>query len=81
METRYAINLTVNELNLVADALESYASTIKHILDRNSMDNVNAIIKDIFEQYPSQDTVSEDMIIDADFEVIEDNDQAEEVEK
>ena len=72
METRYTINLTVNELNLVADALESYASTIKHILDVNSMNNVNAIIKDIFEQYPSQDTVSEDMIIDVDAEVIED---------
>ena len=72
METRYTINLTVNELNLVADALESYASTIKHILDEGSMNHVNAIIRDVLDQYPSNDTVAENMVIDVDAEVIED---------
>ena len=80
METRYTINLTVNELNLVADALESYASAIAHILDKGSMNNVNAIIRDVLDQYPSNDTVAGDMIIDVDAEVIDD-DEAEEVEE
>ena len=78
MEERYTVNLSANEINFVADAIDSYAFTISRLIDVESRDSIGKILQNIFSQFDSiinlhqSQTVTDNevVIIDVEPEVV-----------
>lgn len=76
MQEVYTLNLGMSEINLIADAIDSYRYTISRLLDVQSQDNVGQMVENIYRQFEnavvnSGDVVDDDnIIIDVEPEVI-----------
>ena len=77
MQEVYTFNFGVSEINLIADAIDTYRYTINRLLDMQSQDNVNQIVENIYGQFQNVmvnagATVIDDenIIIDVEPEVI-----------
>ena len=77
MQEVYTFNFGVSEINLIADAIDTYRYTINRLLDMQSQNNVNQIVDNIYGQFQNVmvnagATVIDDenIIIDAEPEVI-----------
>lgn len=77
MQEVYTLNLGMSEINLIADAIDSYRYTINRLLDMQSQNNVNQIVDNIYGQFQNVmvnagATVIDDenIIIDVEPEVI-----------
>ena len=77
MQEVYTFNFGVSEINLIADAIDTYRYTINRLLDMQSQNNVNQIVDNIYGQFQNVmvnagATVIDDenIIIDVEPEVI-----------
>lgn len=77
MQEVYTFNFGVSEINLIADAIDTYRYTINRLLDVQSQNNVNQIVDNIYGQFQNVmvnagATVIDDdnIIIDVEPEVI-----------
>lgn len=77
MQEVYTFNFGVSEINLIADAIDTYRYTINRLLDMQSQNNVNQIVDNIYGQFQNVmvnagATVIDDenVIIDVEPEVI-----------
>lgn len=77
MQEVYTLNFGVSEINLIADAIDTYRYTINRLLDMQSQNNVNQIVNNIYGQFQNVmvnagATVIDDenIIIDVEPEVI-----------
>ena len=76
MQEVYTLNLGMSEINLIADAIDSYRYTISRLLDVQSQDNVGQMVEHIYRQFENAvvnngDVVDDDnIIIDVEPEVI-----------
>lgn len=65
MQEVYTLNFGVSEINLIADAIDSYRYTIGRLLDMQSQDNVNQIVENIYSQFRN-------VMVNADTNVVDD---------
>ena len=77
MQEVYTFNFGVSEINLIANAIDTYRYTINRLLDMQSQNNVNQIVDNIYGQFQNVmvnagATVIDDenIIIDVEPEVI-----------
>lgn len=76
MQEVYTLNLGMSEINLIADAIDSYRYTISRLLDAQSQNNVGRMVENIYRQLEkavvnSGDVVDDDnIIIDVEPEVV-----------
>lgn len=75
---KYTLELTVDEINFIGDAIDSYYYTIGRLFDDKSV--IDNIMQNIFGQFPKPDSFNSDVIIDVEPEIISEEEVVDETE-